>query len=118
MDKFLTCVDIEGPHWMWVAKPRLHAYGCFYWDGVRIPSHRAVWMMFVGPLTVEDELHHECRTKLYCHPLCLKKTDHPGNMAEERKTHCLNGHCIAEVGRTKSGNCKQCMKEYLATYKK
>jgi hypothetical protein len=37
-------------------------------------------------------------------------------MAHERKEFCKNGHEIAVVGRNKSGNCKQCMREYLQDY--
>ena len=114
-EKFYQCFEVVDGHWIW-QKYKQHNYGGFYWDGERYPAHVASYALHLGELEEGDEVHHKCRIKMCVKPDCLERTNRQGNMAYERKEFCINNHRISEVGRTKSGNCKACMRDYLAAY--
>ena len=99
-------------HWLWQGSLSDGRYGQFWANGKHIKAHRFAWEFFIGPLNQLDELHHACGNKLCVKPWHLEKTDHETNMFFERKDKCKNGHEIAKVGRTASGNCNQCSKDY------
>lgn len=116
-ERFADKVKCQGDHWIWdgslSGKGR---YGTFQYEGKVQKAHRASYKMFVGPLTDDEEVHHKCRVKQCVAPWHLERTDHPGNMAYEVKSRCKNDHDMAKVGRSKSGNCRACMKDYLREY--
>jgi hypothetical protein len=110
-DKFEV---IEG-HWLWTAS-MLHNYGGFWFEGRLQPAHVVSYKMFIGPVQEGMVVHHKCRIKLCVHPNCLEQTTQAQNLAYEVKPTCKYGHDVSILGRTKSGNCKACMKEYLQKY--
>lgn len=92
MEDFVEKVECVDGHWLWTNQPNKNGYGTCWYEGRVQLVHRVAYQIFVGPLTTEDVVHHGCDIRLCVRPMCLKKTDHWGNMEARRgKGYDFNG---------------------------
>lgn len=117
-ERFLQKVRKEEDHWYWTGAIGSRKYGMIY-DGYKMRrAHVVSYELFVGPVPEGVVVRHKCRIKLCVRPGCLRAGTQADNMEDERKSTCLNGHPQPETGRTASGNCKECMRDYQKEYRK
>jgi hypothetical protein len=83
--------------WNWIGA-NSRGYGLFRLDnGKMTGAHRAGYLLFVGALDQNKQLHHTCRNRSCCNPdhlQALTDAEHkvvdPSSM--RNRTHCKNGH--------------------------
>ncbi len=117
--------------------------GCWIWTGCtngtyprfgpggRVPmirAHRWSYEFFQKKIEKGKELHHLCKNKLCVSPYHLKEVTHRDHMLLDdtipgrnaKKTHCVNGHSLADCIRKDNGNrnCRQCNNEARRKYYK
>lgn len=108
-NRFVQFVDVlgVGECWLWNARSKHpYGYGSFSmknpygaWRGYC--SHRAVWLLFVGPIPEGLHVRHKCDNPPCCNPNHLELGTHQQNMQDRadrgthpfsKATHCRNGH--------------------------
>ena len=71
MDRFWSKVDVRGAEecWEWQASKFDNGYGCFFYKGKNVRSHRMAWML-VNRREVEHGkvVMHSCNNKACCNP--------------------------------------------------
>lgn len=113
-------VDLPGPCWVWTAALTSRGYGCVGMNGRRYLSHRATYMLLVGPIPAGLELDHLCRNKVCCNPGHLEPVTSKTNSERSEpatKLRCIQGHPLAGPNLTiksKSNGltqreCRMCM---------
>jgi hypothetical protein len=131
LERFVNKITVAGDCWRRTASPDAKGYGQFYLEGTQRRSHRASYMMFVGPipdgLTVDHVKARGCRFKDCVRPAHLEavtsreNTLRSGNMAaiHARATHCPAGHeytpentyVVNRAGGRTVRQCRTCMRE-------
>lgn len=115
-----------GPCWLWTAWKNSKGYGLFRWDGAgKVPAHRAVWLVSVGPIPDGLQLDHLCRVKACVNPAHLESVTNAENMrrAKVLRTHCRSGRhpwtAENQLAR-KDGSviCRPCSNERVAAWKR
>ena len=114
--------------WNWTGASS-RGYGLFRLDnGKTTGAHRASYLLFVGALDQDKQLHHTCRNRSCCNPdhlQALTDAEHkvvdPGSM--RNRTHCKNGHLLdgenLVANRKKVGLrlCRTCSLERTKRYR-
>lgn len=100
--RFWSKVKKTDTCWLWTDKPDKGGYGRFSWraDGrhVLVHAHRIAYLLLVGPIPLNDYLHHTCPNRNCVNALghlkpmsCAKHTS-----AHATKSHCKNGHPLID----------------------
>lgn len=122
--------------WNWTGHLRKDGSGQVWVNGAHKLAYRVVFEHLVGPIPVRLVLDHLCRNRRCVNPDHLEPVEHAENtrrgLAAEatramfdalwaNRTHCANGHDLAEVGlivRTRGAyttrQCAGCRKEQKA----
>src|SRR5579885_1542362 len=67
--RFIKRVEvIESGCWIWTGKPMSAGYGIFHFNGKEQTAHRAAYLMFIGPIAPNHDVHHKCRNRLCVSP--------------------------------------------------
>lgn len=86
-------VDPDGC-WLWAGPLTPQGYGRVNVGNQFPPAHRGVWLLVVGPLAADMELHHECGQRACVRPSHMRPlnaADHHRAHMESRET-CRAGH--------------------------
>ena len=89
-DHILDRVDqSRDHHWLWKGTINHDGYGVFMGRDKRYRrqlAHRASYRIFVGPVSLADEVGHvDCPHRRCVSPACLRVMSHEENMAMTRK---------------------------------
>jgi hypothetical protein len=107
-DRFMRHVDRrgDGECWNWTGSIS-GGYGMFVLDGRKksrkqTTAHRCCYLLFVGPLLEDEDVHHKCENKSCVNWGHLQKVsveEHVNDLTpncitfiNKRKTHCIRGH--------------------------
>ncbi|WKX70035.1 HNH endonuclease signature motif containing protein [Streptomyces sp. XD-27] len=105
-DRFLARVtDTERGCWEWTGTRDRNGYGLMCIDGRRRSVHRIAYEAVRGPIPVDLEIDHLCRTRACANPDHLEAVPHRINVLrgvsfaarKARQTHCVNGHRLDAV---------------------
>lgn len=127
LKRFFSKIKVEPATgcWLWQAAIDSRGYGRFALPGIRSgSSHRAAWLMLIGPIPYGTELDHLCRNRHCAAPHHLEAVTHQVNVLRgispaafhAQKTHCKHGHSLTPdnvyINHKKDGkvsrSCKQC----------
>lgn len=96
---FLTCYTINQKTgcWEWTEVVHPTGYGMINVKGKSIYAHRYFYILKVGLIPPNYELHHKCNNKLCVNIEHLEIVNHKQNMLEFTKqlTHCKQGHLLS-----------------------
>lgn len=85
VERLLSKTRLSDDCWLWTgATTGRTGYGATRLDGVRMTAHRAVWILFNGPVPEGAELDHLCRVRLCVNPEHLEPVTH--------RVNCKRGH--------------------------
>lgn len=92
--------------WVWMG-PASDGYGRIKIQGRNIPTHRASYEAFVGPIPKGLELDHLCRVTYCINPKHLEPVTHAENVQRGKagqylssRTHCDYGHLFSPENTT------------------
>lgn len=111
-----------GECWVWTKALTDDGYGRVICPDRKVRRvHRVVWELLVGPLTAEEVLDHQCRTRACANPDHFDVTDNPTNTARgkrARMTHCARNHPLSggnlRLDRDGRRHCVQCKRDGAA----
>lgn len=119
---------VEG-HWLWQGGTDPEGYG-----RIAVPqpggtyktvrAHRWFYQFFTDtPIPDTVVVDHTCRIRLCVNPEHLQTMEHGEHVSmnwaakRETKTHCANGHVLAEVGTNAKGDCRQCNRDKVKRHR-
>lgn len=88
--------------WEWVRAIQSQGYGSVGYQGRTFLAHRLSYMLAVGPIPAEHDLHHKCNNRRCINPKHLQPlkrvahfrlSDSPFSR-NAFKTHCAKGHAL------------------------
>lgn len=89
--------------------------------GIKELTHRMAYLLWIGPIAPNMEVHHKCKVKSCCNPAHLELRTIASHRAEHGNqyrnvTHCINGHEFTDdnayINPTSgSRGCRTCMRE-------
>ena len=114
-ERFWANVDKSGDCWLWTGYVKPNGYASFYPGGGRhvpkVYAHRFSYGLHKGLIPLGMEIDHTCNTRHCVNPDHLEVVGHRENLerAKARRTHCKNGHSLADAYIT-TGNrvCRSC----------
>lgn len=103
--RLFSKVDTTGVCWQWTADLTNDGYGRFWYGGLVLRAHRAVWCLLIGPVPEHLVPDHRCKNRACVNP------DHIEWITEEennrrsgsisarnaRATRCTHGHPFTET---------------------
>lgn len=114
--------------WQWTGGLS-DGYGTVYMNGANRRSHRAAYLILVGPVPDGLDLDHLCRNRACCNPEHLEPVTRSVNslrgigpeLARQRRraiTHCAQGHEFTEESVNKKGyrGCRTCQRASSLRY--
>ena len=119
-------IDPETGCWNWTGSDRsAPGYSRFFVNGKRMLVHRWAYEQFVGPIPEGATVHHRCTNPRCSNPAHLQAMTQRRNILESdsalasinaRRTHCVNGHDLAEAyvnPRSGRRTCRPCRNERM-----
>lgn len=119
--------------WLWLgaiigSKSKFNGYGCTWFAGERISTHRLMYTQFIGKIPIGKEMDHKCRVTLCCNPMHLEPVSHlvnslrgiAGQHAIEKAKNaliCKRGHPWTKENTNKDGGCRICKNARRRWYK-
>lgn len=105
--------------WHWTGSLGSDGYGRLSVDGKNLLAHRLSYEFSVGPIPDGLVIDHLCRNRACVNPGHLEPVTHQTNILRgageaaihASKTHCVNGHDLADAYRTPKGHrrCRTCI---------
>jgi len=126
--RFWAKVDQSGDCWLWTGSHQPNGYPKFHAAIGGGYAHRASYVLNVGPIPEGVTIDHICN-----HPSCVRP-DHLRLATQQenilrstgpaavnaRKTHCINGHSLADAYIAKHSvrrQCRQCSTDKGKAYR-
>lgn len=115
--RFMGRIDPqESGCWNWDA-PTNTGYGSFRYKGKSSTAHRASYLIFIGQIPENHDVHHKCENRICVYPghLELLTQNIHGSIHSPNtgKTHCKRGHPLSGENvslKPKGRTCVTCYK--------
>lgn len=121
IDRFWAKIELEGSCWRWKAGTNGNNYGVF---GPML-AHRWSYEHFIGPIPKGLIIDHLCRNTRCVKPWHLEPVTYSENglrglrsALKPPRTHCRNGHLLAEKGTVTNGTCRACVNRNNREYQR
>lgn len=95
--RLLESILVGNGCWLWTGLKSNCGYGLARLRGHNMGAHRAVYILFRGPIPAET-LDHLCRTPLCVRPSHLEPVSFRENKRRALPTHCKRGHPLDDPG--------------------